>query len=123
MWDTKKAAASLKRSGRHPYSVILFDEIEKALRDVFNVLLQILDEGHITDSKGHKVNFKNTVIIMTSNVGAQRIIEPKTLGFADKPTRRAVLRKDAVRSHGRSQKDVPSGIHQPYRRDPRFSIL
>ena len=71
---------------RHPYSVILFDEIEKAHRDVFNVLLQILDEGHITDSKGHKVNFKNTVIIMTSNVGAQRIVEPKTLGFADKPT-------------------------------------
>ena len=71
---------------RHPYSVILFDEIEKAHRDVFNVLLQILDEGHITDSKGHKVNFRNTVIIMTSNVGAQRIIEPKTLGFADKPT-------------------------------------
>lgn len=71
---------------RHPYSVILFDEIEKAHRDVFNVLLQILDEGHITDSQGHKVNFKNTVIIMTSNVGAQRIIEPKTLGFADKPT-------------------------------------
>ena len=71
---------------RHPYSVILFDEIEKAHRDVFNVLLQILDEGHITDSKGHKVNFKNTVIIMTSNVGAQKIIEPKTLGFADKPT-------------------------------------
>ena len=71
---------------KHPYSVILFDEIEKAHRDVFNVLLQILDEGHITDSKGHKVNFKNTVIIMTSNVGAQRIIEPKTLGFADKPT-------------------------------------
>ncbi len=71
---------------RNPYSVILFDEIEKAHRDVFNVLLQILDEGHITDSKGHKVNFKNTVIIMTSNVGAQRIIEPKTLGFADKPT-------------------------------------
>ena len=71
---------------RHPYSVILFDEIEKAHRDVFNVLLQILDEGHITDSKGHKVNFKNTVIIMTSNVGAQRIIEPRTLGFADKPT-------------------------------------
>ena len=71
---------------KHPYSVILFDEIEKAHRDVFNVLLQILDEGHITDSKGHKVNFKSTVIIMTSNVGAQRIIEPKTLGFADKPT-------------------------------------
>ncbi|MBE5998666.1 MAG: ATP-dependent Clp protease ATP-binding subunit [Eubacteriales bacterium] len=71
---------------RHPYSVVLFDEIEKAHPDVFNILLQILDEGHITDSQGHRVNFKNTVIIMTSNVGAQRIVAPKTLGFADKPT-------------------------------------
>ena len=72
---------------RHPYSVVLFDEIEKAHPDVFNILLQILDEGHITDSQGHRVNFKNTVIIMTSNVGAQRIIAPKTLGFADRPTK------------------------------------
>ncbi|MDO5476237.1 MAG: ATP-dependent Clp protease ATP-binding subunit [Eubacteriales bacterium] len=72
---------------RHPYSVVLFDEIEKAHPDVFNILLQILDEGHITDSQGHRVNFKNTVIIMTSNVGAQRIVAPKTLGFADRPTR------------------------------------
>ena len=71
---------------RHPYSVILFDEIEKAHSDVFNVLLQILDEGHITDSKGHKVNFKNTIIIMTSNVGAKRIVAPRVLGFAEKPT-------------------------------------
>ena len=71
---------------RQPYSVVLFDEIEKAHPDVFNILLQILDEGHITDSQGHKVNFKNTVIIMTSNVGAQKIIAPKTLGFAPKPT-------------------------------------
>ena len=72
---------------RHPYSVVLFDEIEKAHPDVFNILLQILDEGHITDSQGHRVNFKNTVIIMTSNVGAQRIIAPKTSGFADRPTK------------------------------------
>lgn len=70
----------------HPYSVVLFDEIEKAHPDVFNVLLQILDEGHLTDSKGHRVNFKNTIIIMTSNVGARNIVEPKTLGFAPKPT-------------------------------------
>ena len=70
----------------HPYSVILFDEIEKAHHDVFNVLLQILDEGHITDSKGRKVNFKNTIIIMTSNLGAQRIIAPKTLGFGGPTT-------------------------------------
>ena len=66
---------------RHPYSVILFDEIEKAHPDVFNVLLQVLDDGHITDAKGRKVSFKNTILIMTSNVGAQRIIAPKNLGF------------------------------------------
>lgn len=67
---------------RNPYSVILFDEIEKAHPDVFNVLLQVLDDGHITDAQGRKVDFKNTIIIMTSNAGAQSIIEPKTLGFA-----------------------------------------
>ncbi|MCR5657284.1 MAG: ATP-dependent Clp protease ATP-binding subunit [Butyrivibrio sp.] len=66
---------------RHPYSVILFDEIEKAHPDIFNVLLQVLDDGHITDAKGRKVSFKNTILIMTSNVGAQRIVEPKKLGF------------------------------------------
>ena len=66
---------------RKPYSVVLFDEIEKAHPDVFNILLQILDEGHITDSKGHKVNFKNTVIIMTSNVGAGSIKTTGTMGF------------------------------------------
>jgi len=66
---------------RNPYSVILFDEIEKAHPDVFNILLQVLDDGHITDAKGRKVSFKNTIIIMTSNVGAQRIVEPKRLGF------------------------------------------
>jgi ATP-dependent Clp protease ATP-binding subunit ClpC len=66
---------------KHPYSVVLFDEIEKAHPDVFNVLLQVLDDGHITDSKGRKVSFKNTVIIMTSNAGAERIISPKNLGF------------------------------------------
>ena len=66
---------------RHPYSVILFDEIEKAHGDVFNILLQVLDDGHITDSKGRKVSFKNTILIMTSNAGASRIMEPKKLGF------------------------------------------
>lgn len=66
---------------KNPYSVVLFDEIEKAHPDVFNVLLQVLDDGHITDSKGRKVSFKNTVLIMTSNAGAQRIIAPKNLGF------------------------------------------
>ena len=67
---------------RNPYSVVLFDEIEKAHPDVFNILLQVLDDGHITDSKGRKVNFKNTILIMTSNAGAQRIVDPKNLGFS-----------------------------------------
>ncbi|MCI8773207.1 MAG: ATP-dependent Clp protease ATP-binding subunit [Lachnospiraceae bacterium] len=67
---------------RNPYSVVLFDEIEKAHPDVFNILLQVLDDGHITDSKGRKVSFKNTILIMTSNAGAQRIMEPKNLGFS-----------------------------------------
>lgn len=66
---------------RNPFSVILFDEIEKAHPDVFHILLQVLDDGHITDSQGRKVDFKNTIIIMTSNAGAQSIIEPKKLGF------------------------------------------
>lgn len=66
---------------RNPYSVILFDEIEKAHPDVFNILLQVLDDGRITDSTGRTVDFKNTVIIMTSNAGAENIISPKTLGF------------------------------------------
>ena len=67
---------------RNPYSVILFDEIEKAHPDVFNILLQVLDDGHITDSKGRKVSFKNTILIMTSNAGAGRIVDPKNLGFS-----------------------------------------
>lgn len=66
---------------RNPYSVLLFDEIEKAHPDVFNILLQVLDDGHITDAHGRKVDFKQTIIIMTSNAGAQAIIEPKKLGF------------------------------------------
>ena len=69
---------------RNPFSVVLFDEIEKAHPDVFNILLQVLDEGHITDSQGRKVDIKNTIIIMTSNAGAQGIIEPKRLGFGNK---------------------------------------
>ena len=67
---------------RNPYTVILFDEIEKAHPDVFNILLQVLDDGRITDSQGRTVDFKNTVIIMTSNAGASSIVSPKRLGFA-----------------------------------------
>lgn len=69
---------------RNPYSVVLFDEIEKAHPDVFNILLQVLDDGHITDSQGRKVDFRNTVIIMTSNAGAKAIVDPKKLGFVTK---------------------------------------
>lgn len=67
---------------RNPYSVILFDEIEKAHPDVFNILLQVLDDGHITDAQGRRVDFKNTILIMTSNAGAERIVAPKHLGFS-----------------------------------------
>ena len=74
---------------RHPYSVILFDEIEKAHLDVFNILLQILEDGHVTDAQGRKVSFKNTIIIMTSNAGAQQIIAPKYLGFGTKEDQKA----------------------------------
>ena len=69
---------------RKPYSVLLFDEIEKAHSDVFNILLQILEDGRLTDSQGRTVDFRNTVIIMTSNVGARLITEPKRMGFCTK---------------------------------------
>ena len=83
---------------RHPYSVILFDEIEKAHPDVFNILLQVLDDGHITDAQGRKIDFKNTILIMTSNAGAESIISPKRLGFASKDDEgeRYKLMKDRV---------------------------
>ena len=95
---------------RHPYSVILFDEIEKAHPDVFNILLQVLDDGHITDSQGRKVDFRNTVIIMTSNAGAQAIIDPKKLGFNAK--------EDAADDYKRMKSNVLNEIKQIFR--PEF---
>ena len=74
---------------RNPYSVILFDEIEKAHPDVFNILLQILDDGHITDAQGRKIDFKNTILIMTSNAGAENIVSPKRLGFSSENDEKA----------------------------------
>ncbi len=74
---------------RSPYSLILFDEIEKAHPDVFHILLQVLDDGHITDAQGRKVNFKNTILIMTSNAGAERIMTPKHLGFSAEKSEKA----------------------------------
>ena len=78
---------------RNPYSVLLFDEIEKAHPDIFNILLQVLDDGHITDSQGRKIDFKNTVIIMTSNAGAANIVTPKKLGFSVRDTHEADYQK------------------------------
>ena len=78
---------------KNPYSVVLFDEIEKAHPDVFNMLLQILDDGHVTDAQGRKISFKNTIIIMTSNAGAQNIISPRTLGFSESNDEKANYNK------------------------------
>jgi len=95
---------------RNPFSVILFDEIEKAHPDVFNILLQVLDDGHITDSKGRKVDFKNTIIIMTSNAGAQSIIEPKKLGFGAK--------EDEKQDHERMKASVMEEVKRIFK--PEF---
>lgn len=95
---------------RNPFSVILFDEIEKAHPDVFNILLQVLDDGHITDSQGRKVDFKNTIIIMTSNAGAQSIIEPKKLGFGAK--------KDEKQDHERMKASVMEEVKRIFK--PEF---
>ncbi|MBR0279274.1 MAG: AAA family ATPase, partial [Synergistaceae bacterium] len=86
---------------RRPYSVILFDEIEKAHPDVFNILLQVLDDGRITDSHGHVVDFKNTVIIMTSNIGSQTLIDGITDGVITPSTRNEVMQ--ALREHFRPE--------------------
>ena len=82
MLATRRADSSAKRCAEIRIRVILFDEIEKAHPDVFNILLQVLDDGHITDAQGRKVDFKNTILIMTSNAGAENIISPKRLGFS-----------------------------------------
>lgn len=95
---------------RNPFSVILFDEIEKAHPDVFNILLQVLDDGHITDSQGRKVDFKNTIIIMTSNAGAQSIIEPKKLGFGAK--------EDEKKDHERMKASVMEEVKRIFK--PEF---
>ena len=95
---------------RNPFSVILFDEIEKAHPDVFNILLQVLDDGHITDSQGRKVDFKNAIIIMTSNAGAQSIIEPKKLGFGAK--------EDEKQDHERMKASVMEEVKRIFK--PEF---
>ena len=95
---------------RNPYSVVLFDEIEKAHPDVFNILLQILDDGMVTDSTGRKINFKNTIIIMTSNAGAQNIVTPKNLGFS--------AQSDAKASHENMKNKVMDEVKNIFK--PEF---
>ena len=95
---------------RNPFSVVLFDEIEKAHPDVFNILLQVLDDGHITDSQGRRVDFKNTIIIMTSNAGAQSIIEPKKLGFG--------VHEDEKQDHERMKSNVMEEVKRLFK--PEF---
>lgn len=94
----------------NPYSVVLFDEIEKAHSDVFNILLQVLDDGHITDSQGRKVDFKNTIIIMTSNTGAQGIVDPKQLGF--------VMVSDETKEHEKMKSNVMDELKRTFK--PEF---
>lgn len=94
----------------NPYSVVLFDEIEKAHSDVFNILLQVLDDGHITDSQGRKVDFKNTIIIMTSNTGAQGIVDPKQLGF--------VTVTDETKEHEKMKSNVMDELKRTFK--PEF---
>ena len=94
----------------HPYSVVLFDEIEKAHPDAFNILLQVLDDGHITDSQGRKVDFSNTVIIMTSNAGAKAIVDPKKLGFA--------VKEDPADDYKRMKQNVMDEVKMIFR--PEF---
>ncbi len=95
---------------RKPYSVVLFDEIEKAHPDVFNILLQVLDDGHITDAQGRRVDFKNTIIIMTSNAGARNIVEPKKLGF--------VTGEDTNKTYEDMKKSVMDEVKKMFR--PEF---
>lgn len=94
----------------NPYSVVLFDEIEKAHSDVFNILLQVLDDGHITDSQGRKVDFKNTIIIMTSNTGAQGIVDPKQLGF--------ITASDETKEHEKMKSNVMDELKRTFK--PEF---
>lgn len=99
-----------ERVRTNPYSVVLFDEIEKAHSDVFNILLQVLDDGHITDSQGRKVDFKNTIIIMTSNTGAQGIVDPKQLGF--------VTVSDETKEHEKMKSNVMDELKRTFK--PEF---
>jgi ATP-dependent Clp protease ATP-binding subunit ClpC len=100
-----------ERVKRNPYSVILLDEIEKAHPDVYNILLQVFEDGHLTDGLGNTIDFKNTIIIMTSNIGARFLSKHTSLGFQG-PSEEATAQKMEGR-HAGSETPVQSGIHQP----------
>ena len=102
---------------RRPYAVVLFDEIEKAHPEVLNVLLQLLDDGRLTDGKGRTVDFKNTVVIMTSNLGSQYIAEQACERGAGADSRARNRQRDAARGDGRAARALPAGVPQPDRRD------
>ena len=105
---------------RKPYSVVVLDEVEKAHPDVFNILLQILEDGKLTDSQGRKVDFRNTIVIMTSNIGAATISKNQTLGFSIGDEGGPLLRRDEVADHGRAEEGLPPGAAQPHRRGDRL---
>ena len=109
---------------RKSYAVILLDEIEKAHAEVFNILLQILEDGHLTDAKGRRVDFRNTIIIMTSNLGAAKIQTNSSLGFRQQGDTVETARRRELRPHegegpGGAQAELPPGVPQPHRRHGR----
>ena len=106
---------------RKPYSVLLLDEIEKAHPDVFNILLQILEDGRLTDAQGRTVDFRNTIVIMTSNIGAQDIARNLSLGFAVTDERPATSYEDMKNEdHGRPEEGLPPRVPEPDRRGHRL---
>ena len=119
---TRRAASSPRRCAASRSRVVLFDEIEKAHPDVFNMLLQILEDGRLTDAQGHAVDFKNTVIIMTSNLGTRDIQKGPGIGFAAGGRRAVTLRQDEGQGHGGAQALLPARVPEPDRRGHRVPL-
>ena len=107
---------------RKPFSVVLFDEIEKAHPDVFNTLLQILEDGHLTDSQGHKVDFKNTVIIMTSNLGTRDIQKGPGIGFAASANEEVTYERMTRPGDRGAEEELPARVPEPDRRGHRVPL-
>ena len=107
---------------RRPYAVVLLDEIEKAHPDVCNMLLQIMEEGRLTDSFGRNVDFKNTILIMTTNIGAEATSTAQHLRLRPRPRRRGQLREDEGAAQGRDRAVLPARVPQPPRRRHRLPL-